>query len=207
MLSVSRYTRRMRIGIDARLNGYREGGISQYTRCLVEALAGLDQVSDYRILHAARSRIDTALASGSNFHPVPVWTPAHHRLERLTLAAETARLRLDVLHSPDFIPPRFGARHFVITVHDLNFLHYPQFQTEGSLHYYAGNIPAAVRRAHHILAVSQSATDDLVNLRGVPPEKITIQLEGVTPEFRPLTAAEVEPIRQRYDLPTTYLLF
>ncbi len=96
---------------------------------------------------------------------------------------------------------------FVITVHDLNFLHYPQFQTDASLRYYAGNIRAAVQRADHILAVSQSAKDDLVNLLGVPSNKITIQLEGVTPEFRPLSAADVEPVRLRYDLPTTYLLF
>src|SRR5450432_2083073 len=197
----------MRIGIDARLNGYREGGISQYTRCLLDALARLDQVSDYRLLTAARSKIEAVLAPGPNFHTFPVWTPAHHRLERLTLGVETARLRLDVLHSPDFIPPHFGASHFVITVHDLNFLHYPQFQTEASLRYYDGNIRAAVRRADHILAVSQSARDDLVNLLNVPPEKITVQLEGVAPDFRPMSAAEVAPVRQRLALPDSYLLF
>src|SRR5262249_43639930 len=140
----------MRIGIDARLNGYRQGGISEYTRCLIEQLALLDQTNNYYILHAARRDTAANLTPASNFHRVSVYTPAHHRLERIALSGEVLRLGLDVLHSPDFIPPRFGPQHTVITIHDLNFLHYPQFQTPDSLRYYAGNIHAAVRRADHI---------------------------------------------------------
>src|SRR5260221_12603795 len=105
----------MRIGIDARLNGYREGGISQYTRCLVEALAQLDRASEYRVLHAARSRIDTALAAGPNFRPVPVWTPAHHRLERLPPPGQTTGPGLDVPASLPLFRPRSGPRPAVIT--------------------------------------------------------------------------------------------
>src|SRR5690242_9307629 len=148
----------MRIALDARLNGYREGGIAQYTRCLVSALAALDSTNDYEVLHAARPQIQAnSLTSAKNFRRVSVWTPPHHRLERLTLALELARLRFDVLHSPDFIPPRrIGREARVITVHDLGFLLYPQFQTEASRHYYADHIQWAVREADHILAVSRS---------------------------------------------------
>src|SRR5438105_2673098 len=114
----------MRIGIDARLNGYREGGISEYTRHLIAALAGLDRTSDYRVLHAARPRRSNVdLTPAENFRGVNVYTPCHHRLERIALAAEIAPLRLDVLHSPDFIPPLpVPRRRTVITIHDLNFL-------------------------------------------------------------------------------------
>jgi len=197
----------MRIGIDARLNGYREGGISQYTRHLIDSFATLDQANEYYILHAARRITPVNLTPADNLKRVNVFTPAHHRFERFALAAEIIRLRLDVLHSPDFIPPRFGAKFRVITVHDLAFLHYPQFQTPDSLRYYAGNIRSAVREADHILTVSQSAADDLGNLLGVPAEKITIQPEGVDPAFRPLPVDEVRAVRERLGLPSSYLLF
>ncbi len=197
----------MRIGIDARLNGYRAGGISEYTRCLIEALALLDKQNEYYILHAARRTTTANLVPAHNFKRINVYTPAHHRFERTALAAEITPLRLDVLHSPDFVPPRFGTHFKIITVHDLNFLHSPQFQTPDSLRYYAGNIRAAVREADHILTVSQSAANDLYNLLGVPAEKITIQPEGVSPEFRPLPTQEIRAVRERLGLPSTYLLF
>jgi glycosyltransferase involved in cell wall biosynthesis len=198
----------MRIGIDARLNGYREGGIAEYTRRLIESLAPLDRASDYFILHAARPiRTLESLTPTANFHRITALTPCHHRFERIALSAEIARLRLDLLHSPDFIPPHFGARRTLITIHDLTFLHYPQFQTADSLRYYAGNIRSAVQQADHILADSQATKDDLGNLLGVPAEKVTVHRLGVDPAFRPLPAAEIEAARQRLDLPSSYLLF
>ncbi len=198
----------MRLGIDARLNGYREGGIAEYTRRLIESLAPMDGGNDYRVLHAARPiRTMETLTPAANFHRTTVFTPCHHRFERLTLALEVSRFRLDLLHSPDFIPPRFGARRTVITVHDLNFLYYPQFQTDDSLRYYAGNIHSAVRQADHILADSMATKDDLGNLLGVPAEKVTVHRLGVDPAFRPLPREGIEAARQRLGLPSSYLLF
>src|SRR5579859_6374339 len=125
----------MRVALDARLNGYRDGGIAQYTRCLIDALARLDNSGDYRILRAARARLRNGdLTPTRSFRRVVTFTPPHHRFERTALAVEFSRSRLDVLHSPDFIPPcRFGKTARVITVHDLNFLLYTQFQTADSL--------------------------------------------------------------------------
>jgi glycosyltransferase involved in cell wall biosynthesis len=198
----------MRIGIDARLNGYRDGGISEYTRNLIEGLARLDEENEYVILNAARTQTATGvLMPAANFNAVSVYTPAHHRIERWALAAEALRLRLEVLHSPDFIPPRFGARRKVITVHDLNFLYYPKFQTPDSLSYYAGQIKAAVRDADHILTVSQASVSDLVNMLDVPIEKISVQVEGVDAAFQPMAAEALDTVRKRLKLPQTYLLF
>lgn len=195
----------VRIGIDARLNSYREGGIAEYTRRLVETLPTLDTTTDYHVFYHRRQRLKVAVTPAVRLHAS--FTPCHHRLERLAFGVEAARHRLDVLHSPDFIPPRFGARRFVITIHDLNFLLYPQFQTPDSLRYYAGQIRAAVRRADHILADSQATKADIVERLNVPPEKITVHLLGVDPIFRPHTADQVDPIRARLGLPSSYLLF
>jgi glycosyltransferase involved in cell wall biosynthesis len=195
------------IGIDARLNAYRGGGIAEYTRRLIGALAQLDDETTYRVLEHRWAAGRLVPPDAANFRSVTALTPPHHRLERLALGVEVARLRLDLLHSPDFIPPRFGARRTVITVHDLNFLHYPQFQTADSLRYYAGHIRAAVRQADHILADSAATCDDLCRLLDVPAEKITVHLLGVDQAFRPLPAAEVEAACARFGLPRGYILF
>ncbi|MCS7283010.1 MAG: glycosyltransferase family 1 protein [Anaerolineae bacterium] len=195
----------MRIGIDARMLAYRRGGISSYIRHLLPALASIDPENDYRVLRHRRDR--TRQEVGPNFRRATVWTPCHHRLERWALGMEALRLRLDLLHSPDFIPPAFGARHFVVTIHDLNFLYYPQFQTAESRRYYNGQISWAVSHADHILADSEATRTDLIRLLNVPPQKVTTVYLGVGPAFRPLPPEVVQGTLARYGLAPGYLLF
>jgi glycosyltransferase involved in cell wall biosynthesis len=195
----------MRIGIDARLTYYRTGGIAAYTRHLIGALAALDPASDYRVIHH-RGAAET-IAPGPNFHRVDAFTPSHHRFERWTLATELVRLRLDVLHSPDFIPPMGGARRRVITVHDLHFLHYPQFLTADSRRTYNDQIRWAVKTADHILVDSKATRADVADLLDVPPSKMTVHPLGVDPQYHPLDPAAVRAALDRLTLPSEYLLF
>ncbi len=195
----------MRIGIDARIIAYRRGGIANYVRHLIPALAALDPETDYRVLRHRRDR--TRSEAEPNVRRATVWTPCHHRLERWALGVEITPLRLDLLHSPDFIPPAFGARHFVITVHDLNFLYYPQFLTAESLRYYNDQIAWAVAHADHILADSEATRADLIRLLHVPPEKVTTVHLGIDPVFRPLPPDPVRETLARYGLTPGYLLF
>lgn len=192
----------MHIGIDARLTYYRTGGISTYMRRLVTALETLDTVNQYTILHGRKMRGSLV----TRFRRAALWTPSHHRFERLALSVELARFRLDVLHSPDFIPPLRGARRHVITVHDLTFLHYPQFLTADARRYYNDQIDIAVRQANHILADSQSTKNDLVKMLDVSPDKISVHLLGVDEGFRPLSANAVAAARRDLQLPEQYLL-
>jgi glycosyltransferase involved in cell wall biosynthesis len=195
----------MRIGIDARIVYYAPGGIRNYVLRLLRALASLDADTDYRVLHSRKDR--TPPVHGANFFPVACWTPAHHRLERWALGVEIARLRLDLLHTADFIPPAFGYRHSVITVHDLNFLYYPQFLTAESRRYYNQQIGWAVRRADHIVADSHATKSDLVALLDVPVEKVTVVHLSADPMFRPLPEDQAVPVAARHGLGPGYVLF
>jgi glycosyltransferase involved in cell wall biosynthesis len=195
----------MRIGIDARIAYYARGGIRNYVLHLLGALALLDVDTDYYVLHSRKDR-DPPLP-GPNFHSVACWTPSHHRLERWALGLEVARLGVDLLHSPDFIPPAFGYRRSVITIHDLNFLYYPRFLTAESHRYYNGQIEWAVRRTDHVLADSHATKSDLTSLLEVPLEKVTVVHLAADPAFRPLPEAEFQRVAARYGLEPGYLLF
>jgi glycosyltransferase involved in cell wall biosynthesis len=194
----------MRIGIDVRITHYTHGGISTYALRLIRALAVLDAETDYCVLHSRKDH--TPPLPTVNFRPVACWTPAHHRLERWALGVEVARLGLDLLHSPDFIPPAFGYRRSVITVHDLNFLYYPHFLTAESRRYYNGQIAWAVRRADHILADSHATKADLVSMLSVEPERVTVVHLAADPTYRPLAAEEAKKIAAKYGLKSGYLL-
>ena len=196
----------MNIALDARLVYYRRySGIGQYIVQLAEQLPGLDPDQRFIILH---SRKDRTPPHHSVARRQALWTPSHHRLEQLTLPLELAQLRLDLLHSPDFIPPFAGGFRRVITVHDLNFLVYPQFLTAESRRYYNDQIERAVTVADHILADSHATRLDLIKLLNVPDEKITVVwLAPNAGVYHALELAEIAAARERLKLPDRFILF
>jgi glycosyltransferase involved in cell wall biosynthesis len=196
----------MRIGIDARIVHYARGGICNYTLRLLKALAAIDVDTAYYVLHSRKEKDHASLIPGPNFSPVACWTPSHNRLERWALGVEVARLGLDLLHTTDFIPPAFGYRRSVITVHDLTFFHYPQFLTAESRRYYNRQIGWAVRRAGHILADSYATKSDLASMLDVPSDRVTVVHLAADPAFRPLADAEIAPVVARYGLEPGFLL-
>ena len=161
--------------IDARLTYYRTGGISTYITRLVDTLERLDTVNRYTVFHSRKARESLV----KRFEHARLWTPSHHRLERVALSVELLRHNLDVFHTTDFIPPQFGARRHIITVHDLTFLHYPQFLTDESRRYYNDQIGYAVEHADHILTDSTASKRDMIERLSVPESKITVHLLGV----------------------------
>jgi glycosyltransferase involved in cell wall biosynthesis len=190
------------IGIDARLTHYRAGGTSTYIRALLAEFVQ-DSANRYTVVQSRKQK--QPIVSG--LRHVKVWTPPHHRLERIALSAELLRLRLDVLHSPDFIPPYRGARRHVITVHDLAFLLYPHQMTDESKRYYNDQIRTAVKQADHILSVSEATRQDLIDLLDLPHDKITVQYHGVEPAFKPLLDSQITPTLRDYRLNAGYFLF
>ncbi|MHB0878424.1 MAG: glycosyltransferase family 4 protein [Anaerolineae bacterium] len=194
----------MRIGIDARLLHYTKAGISQYILRLLEGLAALQPQEEVLVL---RSRLDKASSlPATPFPSVPLWTPPHNRFEQATLRFEIARLGLDLLHSPDFIPPMRRRFKSVVTVHDLAFLLYPHMLTRESAHYY-GQIDQGVRSANHIIAVSESTKRDVTHLLGVPEDRVTVIHEAINRNYRYVEDREaVDAVRVRYGLPKDFIL-
>ena len=196
----------MKVAIDARLVTYQRGGIGQYILHLIEEFSRLAERQMGDELIVLRSRKErTWLASG--LCDVPLWTPPHNRFEQIALPVELARLRFDLLHSPDFIPPWRGNFCRLITVHDLTFLYYPQFLTAQSRRYYNDQIERAVRVADHISADSTNTKDDLVRLLNVSPEKVTVVLLAPDPIYRLMSEAACAPVLARLGLDRGFLLF
>lgn len=176
----------MRIGIDARLVGYRRGGIATYVSRLVEALTVAED--DELTVFCGRKN---GLPAG-DFRKRTLWTPPHHPFEQWALPLELALQPLDVLHCPDFIAPIRRRCPAVITVHDLAFLRFPDTKDlEGLTHY--GQIERAVSDADGIIAVTEATRRDLTELLGVAPDRVTVIHHGVSAAFRPLS--DREPVR------------
>lgn len=177
---------------------------------LVRALASLNRRNDYVVLQSRKDRVERSPRQ-PNFKRSDLWTPCHHRLERYLLSIELAARRLDVLHSPDFIPPMRGAAKHVITVHDLNFLYYPQFLTGDSKRYYLDQIVWAVQRADRIIADSEHTRRDLIVELAVPEDKVTAIHLAADPQFAEISQnADEAAVRRtlgKYQLRRGFVLF
>lgn len=195
----------MRIGLDARLVFYHQAGIGQYILRLTNALAALDHENEYFLFQSRKD--STRLSDAPNFHRRVLWTPSHHRFERLAMSAEMLPYPLDVFHSPDFIPPRKMRAPTVITIHDLAFLLYPRFLTPDAARYY-GQIDPAARTAAHVIAVSHSTKRDVTRLLGVPENKVSVIYEAAHSTTRPIPRDEARAhVKAKFGLEGDFILF
>ncbi len=195
------------IGIDYTAAIRQAAGIGRYTREMVRALADLSAPPAYRLFVADAGR-DFA-------RPVPGPTCAW-RTTRLTerwLARLWYRLRLplpierwtgplDLFHAPDFfLPPTRAGTPTLVTVHDLSYVRLPETTMPGMERHLNTWVPASVERASHVIAVSEATRQDLIELYGTPPQKISVLHHGVTAEFRPIADdACLASVRQKYGL-------
>jgi glycosyltransferase involved in cell wall biosynthesis len=132
-------------------------------------------------------------------------TRVWHRL-RLPLPVEAFIGSLDLFYSPDFVLPPVLRARTLLTVHDLSFVRHPQTADPHLYRYLNVAVPRSVRRADHILADSQNTAHDLTELWDVPSGKISVLYPGVESRFRPVTdAAELDRVRNRYDLPQHFI--
>ncbi|MFL5806254.1 MAG: glycosyltransferase [Roseiflexaceae bacterium] len=179
----------MRIAIDARLNAYRQGGIPQYTRQLLTALAEVARDDEFISLqHRDHLR---PLAVAPNVTRRTVLTPPHHRFEQWTLPLEVLLARPDVLHCPDFIAPVRRSCPAVVTIHDLAFLHYPEILDDAARVYY-GRIKQNAARADAIIAVSEVTRQDVAQFLDIAIEDITMIHEAAAPIYSQIELREGE---------------
>ena len=195
----------MHVAIDARIAHYTAGGIAHYTLALAGALAAIAPRDRFTLLRSVKQR--GGLPSARNLRSAPLLTPPHHRLEQLSLPLEVARVRPDVLHSPDFIPPFRRLFRSVVTVHDVGFLRFPETLTDDSRRYY-GQIGRAVRSAERTIAVSHATARDLAELLDAPLDRVRVVHNGVDALFRPVTDSNfLSSMRARYGLDRPYVAF
>ncbi|HEX9374500.1 MAG TPA: glycosyltransferase [Roseiflexaceae bacterium] len=179
----------MRIAIDARLNAYRQGGISQYTRQLLIALAEVSS-EDQFVSFQHRDQL-RPLAIAPNVVRRTALTPPHHRFEPWTLPLEVLLARPDVLHCPDFIAPLRRPCPAVVTIHDLAFMHYPEILDDAASAYYS-QVKTNAPRADAIIAVSEATRQDISQYLDIPIEQIDVIYEAAAPLYSRLALREGE---------------
>jgi glycosyltransferase involved in cell wall biosynthesis len=112
--------------------------------------------------------------------------PARFQETRMAVALPRLlrRMRPELSHFQHALP--LGLRGpSVVTIHDLHFEHDPSVMGLLDRVTFKTVVPRAVRKADHVLAVSERTKRDIVDLYGVSPDKVTVTPHGVDPAFAP----------------------
>lgn len=86
----------------------------------------------------------------------------------------------DIYHFPNFCLPPMNRGKFIITVHDLAFMRYPEYIEPKNLEFLQRELPCSLERADRVIAVSHFTKMELIELFNVPEEKIVVIYEGVS---------------------------
>lgn len=200
----------LRIGIDGRYIQDHFPGIGRYTYNLIQALAKAAPEDSFVLLYnpqLVNTRYTLERLKAPNVDLVAVNLPTFSLTEQYRLPSLICHLGLDLFHSPYYIKPYLLPCPSVVTIYDLIPRLYPQYISLGARVIFEIAIRLAAVTSRMIIAVSQSAKDDLVRLLGLLPSKVWVTPLGVDTQFKPLKEKAIFNLRHKYDLPEGYILY
>jgi glycosyltransferase involved in cell wall biosynthesis len=184
----------LKVGLDVSPLAQTRAGTARHVESLAAALEEEDGVELRRYGFGGEGRAMAALRDLA-------WYPA-------ALPERARRDRVSVLHCPTFRAPTRSSAPLVVTFHDLAVLRHPRAFNRWTRTYSAALLPRVAEAAAALVAVSEFTKAELVELLGIPAEKITVIPNGVGSQFAPAGPAKsggyvlaVSTIEPRKNLP------
>jgi glycosyltransferase involved in cell wall biosynthesis len=204
----------MRVAFDYTSAIFQRAGVGRYTRSLAAELAPLLSDDDEFVLWSTSlSRTPLSISStGARYRGISRRVPLSPRAaailwQRMRLGIPIDRLigKPDLLHEPDFVAPPVKAP-LVATIHDLSYLVVPEFAHPNLKRYLESSVPRTIRRAAHLIAVSEMTRQDIIERCHVEPSRVSTIYNGVDGWFYKPDAAAVERALEHFGLRQPYFI-
>lgn len=207
----------MNIAFDAKRITYNATGLGNYSRFIVGVLAEYYPENNYLMYSPSVGVVrlyDELLQSRS----VRLCTPEGVVSQALPsywrnwgLKSMLKSEEVDIYHglSNELPIGLYNYKHIgtVLTMHDLAFIRYPQFYKMIDRVMYRKKYGASARHADHIVAVSEYTRQDVIEIFGVEPERVSVVYQGCSPIFAQAKPEQAAFVRGHYQLPERYILF
>ncbi len=194
----------MRIGVDARK--LRDGGIGTYIRNLLGVFFGRP-AGHWFVVFLFEQDVGALARAGTPAEEVKVRAGAYSISEHWLLACAARRANVDLYHSPHYTLPIPLQCPAVVTVHDLIHVRFARFFAAGAGIYARTVAGAAVRKARLVLVDSNHVKDDVMEILGVPEERVRVAPLGVSKAFTRRSAEDTEQFLKKRSLPSAYFLY
>lgn len=126
--------------------------------------------------------------------------------QQLELPRLLAREGFDLLHATNYVMPLLCPVRTVVSVPDLIALDHPRFALRANRWHYRALLPQTLKRADILLASTPRGRDAII--RRAPGAQVLVAPLGVESQwFAPLSPAELEAVRHKFELPARFLLY
>jgi alpha-1,3-rhamnosyl/mannosyltransferase len=113
-------------------------------------------------------------------------------------------LKVDLLHHAGGVLPLFPSQRPVLTIHDLQYLYYPEYFTRTKLVYLRKMVPRSAENARLILTPSEFTRRTVIERLNIDPSIVIAVPHGISPRDDKVDASD---IRERYDIPGPFFLY
>jgi len=175
-------------------------------QALRNLLASVDEPQDTPpALHSSVIRRAWPLAKKVIKH-IPGARKARASLQNKRIANASAQAASSIYWQPNFILGETRGPAMV-SVYDLSHVRFPHFHPPERLRWLEKDLANTLERANHIMTVSHFSKTEIVDVYGVPAEKISVVYPGVADSFqRRYSEDELARVKKQYNLPPQYLL-
>jgi glycosyltransferase involved in cell wall biosynthesis len=197
----------MKIGIDAHALGSKSAGNESSYVQLLRALACHPSSGNRYVIYFTHADGEKQIPSCEQFRIKRIWPANPYFRIPVAFPIECRIEKLDVFHAQYILPP-FCRSRSVTTIADILFEGYPEFYSPMERTKFGVFFPWSARRSDHIITVSQSSKNDIVDRYHVDPERVTVVYEAPGPEFRKMDVHRCrEMLAREYDLRLPFVLY
>lgn len=205
----------MRVAFNALFLQEPRVGTGRYVYNLLRSLGRVDGVTEYVVLGPREPKLVPETPSTFVWETVPLGTVRRggENIEKLAweqvaFPAAAKRLGARVMHVPHFAPPRYTRGiPTLVTIHDVINLRLPEYRASPQAQLYSRLVSWAARHADMVVAVSEHAKADIIELLGIAPDRVRVVGEAPAPGYRPVQdPTRLRDVRATYGLSDRYVL-
>ncbi|MBC7248096.1 MAG: glycosyltransferase family 4 protein [Actinobacteria bacterium] len=123
------------------------------------------------------------------------------------LPAESLLGDFDIFHATNYQAPALRSARLVSTVHDINFVRFPEMQSKG-IRRFLRSLPQLLERSRVVLADSRFTAEELQDVYRLAEEKVHVVYPGLNPVFlKAPSPEEMETALRAYCLQPPYIAY
>ena len=201
----------MRIGVNTRIliEGKLEG-VGLFTHEVLRRLVEMRPDDEFIFffdrppseMFIYNERVKGVILTPPTRHPFLWYWWFEHRIP-----VAISKYEIDLFLSPDGYTTLSSNIPSILTIHDLAFHHYKSHLPFLVHKYFNYFTPKFVRKADHIITVSQFSKTDLVKTYQIPADKISVVGNGCDTAIHPLDGAQVQMIRSFRTEKSPYFIY
>jgi glycosyltransferase involved in cell wall biosynthesis len=184
------------------------GGSETYTTRLLHGLAERDSALEYTLFalpQFAKAHAELASHFDVGFAPLSgQWKSFRVAGENTWLRAQCRKRSIDLVHHAGGVVPLLRSLRPVLTIHDLQYLYYPEYFTKTKLAYLKALMPRSVEAARLILTPSEYTRRTVIERLDIDPSIVITVPHGISPR-----EDRVDPsgVRSRFGIEGPFFLY